>query len=297
MIIYNYFLNYMNINFFYKSINDILYNRIYNNKSRLHKWELLKKKINLLKKHPEKIQRVLDALAKNYSNNKNIKILDHGCGGSYVNLYLLALGYNNVAGVDIGGDIKEINFFSKLISKQNIKFIYKGKKLPFKNCYFDFIFSQQVLEHVPFDTLENFIKEENRVLKPGGVVYHQIPHKLVPYESHIKIWLLHWLPKKHFVIICKLMKKNYEFVDKFLWLQFPWVYKLYLTKYIGKTINLSYKRIKIFNNESREFLGLFYFIRKLCSLICNLPYIGYPLSIVLSQFIMLESLSFKNDKL
>ena len=287
----------MNLKSFANNVDDIIYNNSFSNEEKIKKWNLLKKKINELKFHPEKFQRILNILNQSFFNKKNIRILDHGSGGCYTIIYLYALGYDNVFGVDIGGNYKEINnFFSLMCGKyQKRKILYDGLRLPFEDCCFDFIFSQQVIEHIPFNFQENFIQEENRVLKSTGVVYHQIPHKLTPYESHIKIWFLHWLPKQLFVLTCKILGKNYKFVRDHLWLKHPWVYINYLELHIGKTKNLSFERIKIFQNENMEFFGLSFLVRKISSMIYKIPYIGNLLSNALSYFIMLETVSTKND--
>jgi len=287
----------MNYKFFCKNLNEIIYNKSYTNNIKIKKWNHLKKKINNSKSHPVTIQRVLNIVEKFLSNKKNIRILDHGCGGCFTIFYLHALNFQNLIGIDVGGEQKEINNFFYLISKKknNKKIIYNGKKIPLKNKYFDFIFSQQVLEHIPFDKFKDFIKEEKRVLKSNGIVYHQIPHKLVPYESHLRIWFLHWLPKNIFAHLCKLLGKNYIFIKKHLWLQFPWIYYFYLNKYIGTTSNLSFQRIKLFNNENLELSGIGFFIRKFASIIWKIPIIGNILSKLISHFIMLETISFNNQ--
>ena len=61
---------------------------------------------------------------------------------------------------------------------------YDGLVLPFPDGRFDFVFSQQVLEHVAPDQIENYYIEEARVLRPGGVAFHEVPHRLIPYDSH-----------------------------------------------------------------------------------------------------------------
>ena len=284
----------MNINEFYKKINDILYQE-HDDITKYEKWLLLKKEIEDSKKHPVKVSRLLNIIKDKFNENKKINILDHGCGGSYSLIYLFALGYENIYGVDIGEDPQEVNNFLSIILKKKVfrRLVYDGKNLPFQDLFFDIIFTQQVLEHVSFSHQKIFLKEENRVLKVGGIAYHQIPHKLVPYESHIKIWFLHWLPKKLFIILCKLLKKNYRFFENDLWLQFPWTIKSNLKKYIGQTKNLSNEKIGIFNNESSEFSGLSYFLRKFVSDICKIPLFGRYFSKVLSLFIMLETVSFK----
>lgn len=287
----------MDLKLYNNNIDDIIYSNSYSDHDKIIKWNILKKEINDSNSHPEKFKRILNVLNGNFLNKKDIKILDHGSGGCYTIIYLYALGYENVFGVDIGGSHKEINNFFYLISGKDKKkkILYDGINLPFENDSFDFIFSQQVLEHVPFNLQENFIKEEKRVLKSGGVAYHQIPHKLTPYESHLKIWFFHWLPKQLFVLSCKFLGKNYKFAQDHLWLKPPWIYLNFLRLYIGKTENLSTDRIKLFQNESKELFGFGFYLRKLSSMVCKIPLIGNLLSKFLSYFIMLETISIKND--
>jgi len=46
-------------------------------------------------------------------------------------------------------------------------------KFPFKDNYFDFVFSKSVLEHV--NNTDNFLSETLRVLKPGGIAVMMTP--------------------------------------------------------------------------------------------------------------------------
>ena len=62
-----------------------------------------------------------------------------------------------------------------------------------------------------------------RILKDNGLLYHQIPHRLVLYESHTKVWLLHWLPKKLFKVFFK--KNKAKFIENHLFLDWPWKIK------------------------------------------------------------------------
>ena len=124
----------MNLKSFYNNVDNIIYNNSYSAEDKISKWNLLKKEINQLNPHPEKFKRILNILNQNYLDKKNIRILDHGSGGCYTIIYLYALGYENVFGVDIGGSYHEINnFFSLMSGKyQKRKIIYEGKKLPFE---------------------------------------------------------------------------------------------------------------------------------------------------------------------
>jgi len=57
--------------------------------------------------------------------------------------------------------------------------------LPFANDTFDFVFSDQVLEHVRDH--ERAFAEIARVLKPGAISLHIFPAKLKPTESHLHV--------------------------------------------------------------------------------------------------------------
>jgi SAM-dependent methyltransferase len=101
----------MDLKSFYNNIDNIIYNISYSDEEKIIKWNLLKKKINESKFHPEKFNRILKILNQNNLNKKNIRILDHGSGGCYTIIYLYALGYENVFGVDVDGSYIEINNF------------------------------------------------------------------------------------------------------------------------------------------------------------------------------------------
>jgi SAM-dependent methyltransferase len=64
----------------------------------------------------------------------------------------------------------DINPRSKEVRKVNIL-----KGLPYKDNYFDAVYHSHVLEHLPKDRAEGFIKECYRVLKPGGILRVVVP--------------------------------------------------------------------------------------------------------------------------
>src|SRR5262245_57555888 len=118
-------------------------------------------------------------------------ILDFGCGEGETVYQLRSLGFN-AYGVDIKLSRQET--FLRLIPSE-------GKyRIPFDNDTFDFIFSDQVLEHAK--NLPEALSEMNRVLRFGGFSLHLFPPKLKPIEPHILVpfagviqvypWLLIW---------------------------------------------------------------------------------------------------------
>jgi SAM-dependent methyltransferase len=106
------------------------------------------------------------ALFKNisqYSKYINGVTLDIGCGSKpYKDIF----SSEKYIGMDI-----EVSGHEN--SRNDIDVLYDGKKIPFDNDYFDSIVCFEVLEHV-FNP-DQFLKEANRVLKPGGSAIFTVP--------------------------------------------------------------------------------------------------------------------------
>ncbi|MBK1877389.1 methyltransferase domain-containing protein [Pelagicoccus mobilis] len=62
---------------------------------------------------------------------------------------------------------------------------------PFADDFFDFAFSNQVLEHV--EDLPRFFAEQNRVVRPGGGAAHFYPSRETLVEPHSGVAFAHWL--------------------------------------------------------------------------------------------------------
>tara|TARA_Y100001934_G_scaffold7188_2_gene9792 strand:- start:89623 stop:90561 length:939 start_codon:yes stop_codon:yes gene_type:complete len=155
-----------------------------------------------------------------------IVVLDHGCGGGATLMYLAAMGYRQVYGVDVDGDIYEADLALRAITEltEPQLLIYDGLNLPFPADMFDFIFSQQVVEHVDDNCIGVFLDEEVRVLSGSGIVYHQIPHRWTPWESHTKTWVIHYLPRQVRIRLYILFGHDPEYVEKLLFLRTPLYY-------------------------------------------------------------------------
>ena len=104
-------------------------------------------------------------------------ILDHGCGGGLSALWLFARGFETVYGVDVGGDADRLNRMLAAVGAVDEPrfWVYDGSHLPLPDESIDFVFSQQVLEHVDDGVFDSYYREEGRVLRPGGTAYHQAP--------------------------------------------------------------------------------------------------------------------------
>jgi len=53
--------------------------------------------------------------------------------------------------------------------------VFLEKRLPFRDGSLRYIYSEHVLEHVPYETGVYFLRESHRVLRPGGVIRVSMP--------------------------------------------------------------------------------------------------------------------------
>ena len=297
----------MKLNTFAKRLSDLIYNSKLDDFELKDKWNDLRHEVNETKNHSREISKIIEFLKQIPKDKQDIKILDFGCGGCLSVFYLIALGYTNDWGVDIDGDKNKINLFLKKIlnlelNTKNRISIYEKLPLDFNNAEFDFIFSQQVFEHVRYEDFHPIINEISRILKTEGITYNQIPHKLGPFDYHTKTWFLHWFPRSLTIFFLKILNKNSLFYQKHLWFRFPWEYIRSFNKVVGITKNLSNERITEFSDtifekssgeKKNEFKGVNRFLRILIAKVSKIKIIGPVVKFLFSYFLMLEIVSKK----
>lgn len=132
--------------------------------------------------HPE-TKRWIYAYTRRYGRPR---VLDYGCGAGGSVRELLAEGYD-VWGADID---------TEAIAGQDLLGAVVDGRTPYEEHSFDFVFSEQVFEHVA--NLDVVAHELARVTKPGGWNFHVFPAHRSPYEAHLQMPLVHWLPKNGF---------------------------------------------------------------------------------------------------
>ncbi|MBN1401912.1 MAG: class I SAM-dependent methyltransferase [Anaerolineae bacterium] len=69
-----------------------------------------------------------------------------------------------------------------------------GQRLPIADGSLDVVICAQVYEHVT--DVRALLSEIWRVLKPAGVCFFSGPNRLYPWEFHVRLPFVHWLPAK-----------------------------------------------------------------------------------------------------
>ena len=222
-----------------------------------------------------------------HRNPEEVVILDHGFGNGFLCLYLLALGYTGVYGVNVG-DRKESwgSLLKEVYGNAEPRFMtYDARRLPLPDESVDFVFSNQVIEHVRDEVWDAYFEEEFRVLKPGGVAFHEIPHRLSPYDSHTRSWFVHYLPRAtHGPTYRLLGRGHYNHAATIL--RMPHNIRRQIESKIGPVENLTGSSF-IAAHSLESFDGSMR-LRTLIHRACTLPAIGPVNLAILSKFVMLR---------
>ena len=114
--------------------------------------------------HLERIRRAeLESVCEQFQPGVNV--LEIG-GGSGFQAAILSSSGSKITSIDIAGRKPAHKSYFTVQD-------YDGEKIPFPDESFDLVFSSNVLEHVR--SLPSFLKEIERVLKPGGTSLHIVP--------------------------------------------------------------------------------------------------------------------------
>jgi cyclopropane fatty-acyl-phospholipid synthase-like methyltransferase len=144
---------------------------------------------------------------------KDMNILDWGCGRGRGVAWLRAQGYN-AFGTDI--DPEPIDNCRDLLSARGldadsiISLMENGDEKKFPNGFFHLSFSEGVFEHVR--DMEQVAANLKRLTASGCMGVHFFPAHKHFVEIHLRMPLLHWLPKnkirKIYILILLLLGKG-----------------------------------------------------------------------------------------
>ncbi|MEA3490204.1 MAG: methyltransferase domain-containing protein [Candidatus Omnitrophota bacterium] len=135
----------------------------------------------------------LDLIIKYLAKGNKLKALEVGCGAA-IDLHIIAEGCEaEMFGIDIS---QEAFVIARKIQQYFSKKVYLAlgdvRNLEFADDSFDMVFSQGLIEH--FETPIYVLREQVRVLKPGGVLIVNVPQKYTVYTlyKHLMALLGRW---------------------------------------------------------------------------------------------------------
>ena len=107
-----------------------------------------------------------DLVKNHFGSLKQARLLDVGCGVGALHPYITPL-FSEIHGVDVSAEsIRK----AKTTHPENIYMYYDGRKLPFEDNSFDMALAVCVMHHVPKVDWENFLSEQSRVVRSGGLI-------------------------------------------------------------------------------------------------------------------------------
>lgn len=223
---------------------------------------------------------------------ETIAILDHGCGAGFSILYLFCRGYRKVFGVTYG--FEEQPLWNRLFKEEcgiyeKRLHTYTGERLPIQSESIDFIFSQQVLEHVRPQVLNSYFLEEVRVLRAGGRVFHEVPHRLGPYDSHSRIWLAHYFPWLVRRLLYRFVGLSSDIIarqEERVHLRWPWQIKTSLRKHFRNVQDITLR--SFLESPSPERFDGPSGIRRLVQWGMQTPILGSVARALLGKLVMLR---------
>ncbi len=130
-----------------------------------------------------------------YHTLKDQRVLSSGCSSAGCVSVFLERGASRVHGVEVDPTLTNLAQlrFSGTEWEPKVEIEqYSGHGLPYENDTFDIISSLHVLEHTYDNNL--YLSESFRVLKPGGVLFLEIPNRYFRLEQHTLIPYVHFLP-------------------------------------------------------------------------------------------------------
>jgi 2-polyprenyl-3-methyl-5-hydroxy-6-metoxy-1,4-benzoquinol methylase len=105
--------------------------------------------------------------------DKNVRIIDIGCGTGHFLYYLKKMGYRNFTGIDLSSD--NIEFCKKKITP-NVELADGFEYLVQKEGFYSVISANHLLEHIPKEKVITFLRLIYNALRSDGILLITIPN-------------------------------------------------------------------------------------------------------------------------
>jgi SAM-dependent methyltransferase len=127
------------------------------------------------------------------------RALELGCHFGGTAVVLAALGAR-VSAVDVDRRYVALTRLNAarhgLAARVRARRVADTERLPFEDGTFDLVSCNSVLEYVPPGALAGVLRELDRVLAPGGLVFVVgTSNRLWPYETHTRRWFTNYVPR------------------------------------------------------------------------------------------------------
>ena len=140
------------------------------------------------------------------------KVMDLGCGAGKLVQAARERGYD-FHGCGLGLRDAHTNADATLVAQGILRDIDRDPyRLPFDDCTFDVVISDQVFEHVM--DYPTTLREVHRVMKPGGAFLHIFPPRYMPIEPHARVPLATLLRQRWWLQTWAMVGIRNEFQTK-----------------------------------------------------------------------------------
>ena len=126
-----------------------------------------------------------------------------------------------------------------------------GNKINLPNGSVNYIFSNQVMEHLSDKNLVKYLSEEHRIKSDISIIRHCFPSKNTFFETHTKSIFLHWLLGRP--SFNRLFgKKKREWLENNLFLRWDHVYEKEFVKHLGPFVQENINRMELGQQHFEE---------------------------------------------
>lgn len=163
-----------------------------------------------------------------------LRILDFGAGsGRYTRMFAEAFPNAEIHALEVEErSIPALKEITPYVIHQDID----ASTLPYEDLAFDYIFSSNVVEHIPHDIYLNYVRELHRVLKPTGKLLIGAPNYPIKRFYDMKTVLYH------------IVKRNFSAIKYYLFDDPTHINKLNVLDY-EKDFSQYFSSVKLYPTE------------------------------------------------